>query len=165
MARISLFAPLLIGLLSVAPTPPMAQDLEQQRRGALDRLEQSFAQGAVSGRLVERTPGSYVFVPESPDLPALPVLNPQDVPPASVGPRLEVEASYDAADGGLRVEDYELSLISRLLQVDLLDDGDTLGDTRVGRAVARFQGKLKQALERDLSSRIIGANCGPSSAT
>jgi len=157
MARIPLFVALVVGLMGGGPALTVAQDLDQARRAALERLEQSFASGAVPGRLVERTPGTYVFVPESPDLPALPVLNPGDVPAASVGPRLEVQASYDARNGGIRVEDYELSLISRLLRVDLLDDGDTLGDSRIVRAVARFQGKVKAALQRDLSSRIVGA--------
>jgi hypothetical protein len=157
MARIPIFVSSLIGLLCVGPALADAQDLDQARRAALDRLDQSFESGAVPGRFVERTPGNYVFVPESPDLPALPVLNPGAVPAASVGPRLDVKASYDARNGGIRVADYELSLISRLLRLDLFDDGDTLGDSRIGRAVARFQGKLKQALQRDLSSRIIGA--------
>jgi Trypsin-like peptidase domain len=157
MARVTTFVSLLVGLLCVGPALSSAQDLEEARRAALDRLEQRFASGAVSGTFVERTPGNYVFVPEPRDLPALPVLNPDAVPAAAVGPRLEVAATYDAANGGIRVSDYELSLISRLLRVDLLDDGDTLGDSRIGRAVARFQGKLKQALERDLSSSIIGA--------
>ena len=156
MARISFFVSCVIGLLGVGSAYSSAQDLEQERRAALDRLERSFEGGAVPGRFVERTPGNYVFVPEARDLPALPVLNPDDVPAASVGPRLEVRATYDGGNAGIRVTDYELSLISRLLRLDLLGDGDTLGDSRIGRAVAKFEGKLRQALERDLTPRIVG---------
>jgi Trypsin-like peptidase domain len=156
MVTIRTLVSLLVGLLCVAPAPAGAQEVDEARRAALERLEQSFERGAVSGSLVERTPGSYVFVPESRDLPAVPVLNPGDIAPGSVGPRLEVEATYDAGSGGIRVADYELSLISRLLRLDLLDDGDTLGDSRIGRAVVRFQGKLKEALRRDLESSIVG---------
>jgi Trypsin-like peptidase domain len=156
MARISIFVSFLIGLLCVGPALSGAQDLDQARRASLDRLNQSFESGAVSGSFVERTPGSYMFVPDSRDLPAVPVLNPDDVPAASVGPRLEVQATYDAGNAGIRVTDYELSLISRLLQLDLLDDGDTLGDSRIGRAVASFEGKLRAALGRDLRPSVIG---------
>jgi hypothetical protein len=86
MARISMLLASLLGLLCAGPALSSAQDLDEARRAALDRLEQRFASGAVSGTFVERTPGSYVFVPESRDLPALPVLNPDAVPAARSGP-------------------------------------------------------------------------------
>ena len=156
MARIPVLVPCLVGLLLGGPALSRAQDVDEVRRAALHRLEQSFGSGAVPGRFIERTPGNYMFVPESEDLPALPVLNPGAVAPGSVGPRVEVQASYDARDAGIRVADYELSLISRLLRLDLLGDGDTLGDSRIGRAVARFQGKLQEALRRDLRPSIVG---------
>src|SRR5918996_4453742 len=110
MARISIFVAFTIGLLCAGAALSGAQDLDQARRAALQRLEQSLGRGAVAGRFVERTPGSYVFVPDSRGLPAVPVLNPDDLAAGAGGPRLEVRATYDAAAEGVRVSDYGLSL-------------------------------------------------------
>ena len=138
----------LIALLLAAPGLARAQDPSAGREAAVDRLSQRLENGAVTGRFVERTPGAFVLVPEARDLPALPVLNPGEVASTSVGPRLEVRASYDASGGGIRVTGYTLALRSA-------PSGGALRATRVTpaspspveRALATFQEQLTGALQ------------------
>jgi V8-like Glu-specific endopeptidase len=107
MRRFVLSVPLIAGFLLLLGTQLSAQqgiDFSTQ----WTRLQQAFAQGELKGRFIERTPGNYVFVPESRDLPAVRVLNPQKIASASTGVQLVIKASYDNGKKGIEVEDYHL---------------------------------------------------------
>lgn len=88
---------------------------QSSRQTALNRLEQQLQAGEITGRIVERTPGVYWFMPAQRDLLGLPIRNPEQVAPASVGPLLRLEASI--ADGKLQIERYVLELNNSTMPV------------------------------------------------
>lgn len=110
MMRLVLSVHVIVGLMFVLNTQLIAQegiDLSAQ----WTRLQQALAQGELMGRFLERTPGSFVFIPETRDLPAVRVLNPNEIASASVGVLLAVKASYDDEKKGIEVADYHLSKV------------------------------------------------------
>ena len=76
----------LLTLLWVFALPiarPAAQMTEEERAAALERLENQLSVEGATGRLVERTPGSFDFVPEGEPL-ILPISNPDRIASAAV---------------------------------------------------------------------------------
>ncbi len=63
------------------------------------------------GRFIERTPGNFIFLPQQKDLPAIPVLDAENIAASAVGPVLEVRGvlpnGANAADA-LQVMSYSL---------------------------------------------------------
>ena len=80
--RLAISATLLVvSIVSPGIAQPTAGD-------PLTRFAAEAGGPGVTGRLTERLPGSYLFVPEAPDLPALPIANPERVSEPAVGPTL-----------------------------------------------------------------------------
>jgi Trypsin len=137
----------LVALLLAAAGLARAQDMDQSRLAALDRLSGRLEHSALAGRLIERTPGAYVFVPEARDLPALPVLNPEAVARTSVGPRLNLRATYDASGEGVRVTGYSLAPRSAASEAAMMTPSPRATASPVERALATFQAQLSGALQ------------------
>lgn len=100
---------LIAGGASVAFSQPSSPPTPAERaRTARSRLAELLLAGPVEGRLIERLPGSYVFVPRALDLPQAPVINPDAVGALAAGPLLRLRGKLDP-EGRLRVGSYELS--------------------------------------------------------
>ena len=84
------------------------QTTEEERAEALERTGGRLTNEGASGRLVERTPGSYDFVPVDEPL-ALAVANPEQVAAGAVGPVLRVYGALNG-DGELLLQDYRIDL-------------------------------------------------------
>ena len=78
--------------------------LREARAALSSRLKDGL-----EGRLVERFPGSYVFIPLSVDLPRADVINPAAVATLAIGPRVLVHGSLDGS-GKLTIADVALPL-------------------------------------------------------
>lgn len=151
MTRVSVFPLLLCALSAIAPARGNAQDSagDQPGRAAIPQLTRSLERGDVVGRIVERTPGNYVLVPEARDLPAVPVLNPEQVGAASTGPRLSVGASYDPAEKGVRIRDYQLSPAPSALSHSRVSSPRSPATLQspAARVLANFRGQINAALK------------------
>ena len=82
----------------------MSEGNAQRRWSGLG--SQLTAEGA-SGRLIERTPGSFDFVPDNEPL-VLPIANPDRIASAAVGPLLKVYGNLDADSGDIQLRDYQI---------------------------------------------------------
>ena len=99
----------LLWVLALPIARPAAQMTEEERAAALERLENQLSVEGATGRLVERTPGSFDFVPEGEPL-VLPISNPDRIASAAVGPLLKVYGNLDADTAGIQLRDYQIDL-------------------------------------------------------
>jgi V8-like Glu-specific endopeptidase len=124
-----------------------AQMTEEERAAALERLGSQLTVEGASGRIVERTPGSFDFVPDNEPL-VLPIANPDRIASAAVGPLLKVYGNLDADSGDIQLRDYQIEFaplptgpqLESIRSLDpLMSELDTL--------LSGFAAKVNQALK------------------
>ena len=121
--------------------------VDAQESEGTARLSRQLEQGEISGQFVERTPGNYVLVPETPDLPVQRVLNPDQISSVSVGSRLVIKGSYDEDGKGVLINEYELPTTLDASSTRGLETLSTASSNSVDRALTAFREKIDQALK------------------
>jgi hypothetical protein len=125
-----------------------AQEGEGERAAALGRLATELAGGGTSGRLIERTPGRFVFAPQGDQL-VVPVANPDRVARAAVGPLLKVHGELDPANGQLALREYRIDLAPQIVSrgvTEAMAPADPLID-KMDTLVSEFAEEVDEALK------------------
>ena len=142
--RLALLTLLCVVALPIAQLA--AQMTEEERAAALERLESRLSVDGASGRLAERTPGSFDFIPESEPL-VLPISNPDRIASAAVGPLLKVYGNLDPGTGSFQLRDYQIDLASPTMpQLESLGSLDPLM-SELDTLLSGFAAKVNEALK------------------
>lgn len=86
---------LIVSLVAVTVAPAITQQAPNPE--TLAEMRKVSADPGIDGRFGERITGSYVFQPQRPDWPQLPVVNPQAIGPLAVGPLIRARGAIDDA--------------------------------------------------------------------
>ncbi|MEM9621303.1 MAG: serine protease [Pseudomonadota bacterium] len=112
-------------------------DADTDSHGSGDEPEQTVLT-EMRGRIIERSTGSLVFIPQQKDLPAVPLESRTQISRAAIGPEVTVKAKVPDQD----VDSAALELESFRIDSNRMALNKPVESSKVARSLARFESDL-----------------------